>query len=147
LSVCLLCRPIRKKGCATWDGDRSTWGGRVRGLCTVPVSLGAQEIAGGYLETQKKFDVASKLSHSGLDASFRRPPRGGVEIQQFEHMKEKVEGCILADMMDRWFWALEGSGEFTIMSVRKLIDDFMLPEVSSKTRWIKAVPIKVNVHA
>nr|GEU38326.1 RNA-directed DNA polymerase, eukaryota [Tanacetum cinerariifolium] len=92
-------------------------------------------------------DVALKLSHLGLDVSFRRPPRGGVEIQQFEHMKEKVEGCILADMMDRWFWALKGSGEFTIMSIRKLIDDFMLPKVSSKTRWIKAVPIKVNVHA
>nr|GEZ85713.1 RNA-directed DNA polymerase, eukaryota, reverse transcriptase zinc-binding domain protein [Tanacetum cinerariifolium] len=59
----------------------------------------------------------------------------------------EVEGCILADMLDRWFWALEGSGEFTIMSVRKMIDDFMLPEVSSKTCWIKAVPIKVNVHA
>nr|GFB73809.1 RNA-directed DNA polymerase, eukaryota [Tanacetum cinerariifolium] len=53
-------------------------------------------------------------------------------------MKEKVEGCILADMMERWFWALEGSGEFTITLVRKMIDDFMLPEVSSKTRWIKA---------
>nr|GEZ77634.1 RNA-directed DNA polymerase, eukaryota, reverse transcriptase zinc-binding domain protein [Tanacetum cinerariifolium] len=39
-----------------------------------------------------------------------------------------------------------GSCEFTITSVRKMIDDFMLPEVSSKTRWIKAVPIKVNVH-
>nr|GEW96380.1 RNA-directed DNA polymerase, eukaryota, reverse transcriptase zinc-binding domain protein [Tanacetum cinerariifolium] len=85
------------------------------------------------LETQKKIDVASNLSHSCLDVSFRRPPRGGVEIQQFEHMNEKVEGCILADIMDRWFWALEGSGEFTITSVRKMIDDFMLPEVSSKT--------------
>nr|GEV30531.1 RNA-directed DNA polymerase, eukaryota [Tanacetum cinerariifolium] len=40
-----------------------------------------------------------------------------------------------------------GSGEFTITSVRKMIDDFMLPEVSSKTPWIKAVPIKVNVLA
>nr|GEZ67152.1 RNA-directed DNA polymerase, eukaryota, reverse transcriptase zinc-binding domain protein [Tanacetum cinerariifolium] len=74
-------------------------------------------------------------------------PRGGVELQQFKHIKEKVEGCILVDMMDRWFCALEGSGEFTITSVRKMIDDFMLPEVSSKMRWIKAVPIKVNVHA
>nr|GEU74672.1 RNA-directed DNA polymerase, eukaryota [Tanacetum cinerariifolium] len=99
------------------------------------------------LETQKKIDIASKLSHSGLDVSFRRPPRGGVEIHQFKHMKEKVEGCILADMIDRWFWALEGLGEFTIKSFRKMIDDFMLPEVSSKTRWIKAVHIKVNVHA
>nr|GEX67738.1 RNA-directed DNA polymerase, eukaryota [Tanacetum cinerariifolium] len=56
-------------------------------------------------------------------------------------------GVYLADMMDRWFWALKGSGEFTVSSVKKMIDDFMLPEVSSKTRWIKAVPIKVNVHA
>nr|GEV53302.1 tubulin alpha-2 chain [Tanacetum cinerariifolium] len=80
------------------------------------------------LETQKKIDVASKLSHLGLDVSFRRSRRGGVEIQQFEHMEEKVEGCILADMMDIWFWALEGSGEFTITSVRKMIGDFMLPE-------------------
>nr|GFB33891.1 RNA-directed DNA polymerase, eukaryota [Tanacetum cinerariifolium] len=32
-------------------------------------------------------------SYDGLDVSFRRPPSGGVEIQQFEHMKEKVEGC------------------------------------------------------
>nr|GEW86782.1 RNA-directed DNA polymerase, eukaryota [Tanacetum cinerariifolium] len=37
---------------------------------------------------------------------------------------------------------LHRSGEFTITSVRKMIDDFMLPEVSSKTRWIKSVPIK-----
>nr|GEW09823.1 RNA-directed DNA polymerase, eukaryota, reverse transcriptase zinc-binding domain protein [Tanacetum cinerariifolium] len=99
------------------------------------------------LETQKKIDEASKFSHSGLDVSFHRPPRGGVELQQFEHMKKKVEGCIVADMMDRWFWALEGSCDFTITSVWKMIDDFMLPDVSSKTLWIKAVPIKVNVHA
>nr|GFD01341.1 hypothetical protein [Tanacetum cinerariifolium] len=46
------------------------------------------------LETQKKIDVASKFSHSGLDVSFPRPPRCGVELQQFERMKKKVEGCI-----------------------------------------------------
>nr|GEU38678.1 integrase, catalytic region, zinc finger, CCHC-type, peptidase aspartic, catalytic [Tanacetum cinerariifolium] len=55
-------------------------------------------------------DVASKLSHIGLDVSFRHPSRGSVEIQQFEHMKKKVERCILADMMDRWFWSMEGLG-------------------------------------
>ncbi|GKC21548.1 RNA-directed DNA polymerase, eukaryota, reverse transcriptase zinc-binding domain protein [Tanacetum coccineum] len=46
-----------------------------------------------------------------------------------------------------WVWSLEGSGEFSVSSVRKLIDDALLPEVTTKTRWIKAVPIKVNVHA
>ncbi|GKD39123.1 RNA-directed DNA polymerase, eukaryota [Tanacetum coccineum] len=30
---------------------------------------------------------------------------------------------------------------------RKLLDDKMLPKITSKTCWIKAMPIKVNVHA
>ncbi|GKC58255.1 RNA-directed DNA polymerase, eukaryota, reverse transcriptase zinc-binding domain protein, partial [Tanacetum coccineum] len=47
----------------------------------------------------------------------------------------------------RWVWSLEGSGDFSVASIRKLIDDKRLPDVSSKTQWIKAVPIKVNVHA
>ncbi|GJZ28237.1 RNA-directed DNA polymerase, eukaryota, partial [Tanacetum coccineum] len=37
--------------------------------------------------------------------------------------------------------------EFSVASVRKVIDDNRLPDVSTQTRWIKAVPIKVNVHA
>nr|GEZ80775.1 RNA-directed DNA polymerase, eukaryota [Tanacetum cinerariifolium] len=60
---------------------------------------------------------------------------------------ENVEGCVLVDMFDRWVSSLEGSGNLTVSLVRKLIDDVLLPEVSTKTRWIKAVPIKVNVHA
>nr|GFA82378.1 hypothetical protein [Tanacetum cinerariifolium] len=39
LSVCTWCRPIRKEGCATWDGGNSTWEGRVRVFGTVPVVL------------------------------------------------------------------------------------------------------------
>ncbi|GKD13810.1 RNA-directed DNA polymerase, eukaryota, partial [Tanacetum coccineum] len=50
-------------------------------------------------------------------------------------------------MNDRWVWSLEGSGVFSVASVRKLIDDVWLPGVTSKTRWIKAVPIKINIHA
>ncbi|GKA65576.1 RNA-directed DNA polymerase, eukaryota, reverse transcriptase zinc-binding domain protein [Tanacetum coccineum] len=38
-------------------------------------------------------------------------------------------------------------GDFSVASVRKLIDDKTLSEVSTKTRWIKVVPIKVNIHA
>ncbi|GJR52135.1 RNA-directed DNA polymerase, eukaryota [Tanacetum coccineum] len=71
----------------------------------------------------------------------------GVERVQFDVMLEKVEGTLLADMRDRWTWSLEGSGEFFVASVRKLLDDKMLPEITSKTCWIKAMPIKVNVHA
>ncbi|GJV35726.1 hypothetical protein Tco_1408203 [Tanacetum coccineum] len=52
-----------------------------------------------------------------------------------------LEGTLLADMRDRWTWSLEGSGEFSVASVRKLLDDKMLPEVASTTRSIKAMPI------
>ncbi|GJT06691.1 RNA-directed DNA polymerase, eukaryota [Tanacetum coccineum] len=46
-----------------------------------------------------------------------------------------------------WKWSLENSGDFSVASVRKMLDDKMLPDVTTKTRWIKLVPIKVNVHA
>ncbi|GKC79814.1 RNA-directed DNA polymerase, eukaryota, reverse transcriptase zinc-binding domain protein [Tanacetum coccineum] len=63
------------------------------------------------LETRKDIDVASKLSHGGLEFSFRR------------------------------------SGEFSVSSVRKIIDATLLPKGTTKTRWIKMVSIKINVHA
>ncbi|GKD91746.1 hypothetical protein Tco_1367253, partial [Tanacetum coccineum] len=36
--------------------------------------------------------------------------------------------------------------EFSVASARKVIDDNMFSEVSTQTRWIKAVSIKVNIH-
>ncbi|GJY80626.1 RNA-directed DNA polymerase, eukaryota [Tanacetum coccineum] len=99
------------------------------------------------LESCKNIDIASKLSHSNLAYSFRRGPRGGVEQDQYNLLMAKVEGTILVNMRDRWVWSLEGSGDFSVASVRKLIDEHMLSEVASRTRWIKEVPIKVNVLA
>ncbi|GJZ39582.1 RNA-directed DNA polymerase, eukaryota, partial [Tanacetum coccineum] len=54
---------------------------------------------------------------------------------------------MLSNSSDRWTWSLEGSGEFSVASVRKLIDDKLLPVLATKTRWIKAVPLKINIHA
>ncbi|GJR85321.1 RNA-directed DNA polymerase, eukaryota [Tanacetum coccineum] len=38
-------------------------------------------------------------------------------------------------------------GDFSVASVRRSLDDIRLPCVSTQTRWIKEVPIKVNVLA
>nr|GFB12980.1 RNA-directed DNA polymerase, eukaryota [Tanacetum cinerariifolium] len=54
---------------------------------------------------------------------------------------------MLNPLEDRWSWDLNGSGEFSVASARRYIDNNRLPDISSKTRWIKEVPIKVNVHA
>ncbi|GJT48902.1 RNA-directed DNA polymerase, eukaryota [Tanacetum coccineum] len=99
------------------------------------------------LETQKNVSVASKISHADILCSFRRAPRGGVKESQFFHLVKNVEGVTFVDMKDRWRWSLEGCGDFSVASVRKVLDDSLLPIISSKTRWIKAVPIKVNILA
>ncbi|GKE70078.1 RNA-directed DNA polymerase, eukaryota, partial [Tanacetum coccineum] len=72
---------------------------------------------------------------------------GGVEQDQFNELSALVHDVSLIPMSDRWKWDLESSGDFSVASVRKIIDDKSLSDVDSKTRWIKYVPIKVNVHA
>nr|GFA42822.1 RNA-directed DNA polymerase, eukaryota, reverse transcriptase zinc-binding domain protein [Tanacetum cinerariifolium] len=99
------------------------------------------------LEFMKNIEVASKLSHGGLEFSFGRNSRGGVEHAQFERLKEMVEGVTLSNSNDRWSWFLVGSAHFSVSSVRKLIDNAILPKGISKTRWIKEVLIKIKVHA
>ncbi|GJS57698.1 RNA-directed DNA polymerase, eukaryota, reverse transcriptase zinc-binding domain protein [Tanacetum coccineum] len=76
------------------------------------------------LEENKKVDVASKLLQESLSWSFRRAPRSGVEQAQLTDLTTYVEGVVLGNSRDRW-----------------------ILEVSTQTRWIKAVPIKVNIHA
>ncbi|GKG03343.1 hypothetical protein Tco_0310979, partial [Tanacetum coccineum] len=99
------------------------------------------------LEVKKIVDVASKLSQENLTWSFRCVPRSGVEQDQLTDLTTYVEGVVLGVTPDRWYWTLDGSGEFSVASARKVIDDTRFPEVSTQTRWIKAVPIKVNIHA
>ncbi|GJS24646.1 RNA-directed DNA polymerase, eukaryota, reverse transcriptase zinc-binding domain protein [Tanacetum coccineum] len=99
------------------------------------------------LELDKHISVASKLSQPDLDVSFRRKPRGGAEQDQMYALRLKVEGHILSNSMDRWFWSLTGSGEFSVASIRNFIDDQSFKVFSPSTRWNKAVPKKINIMA
>nr|GEX58881.1 RNA-directed DNA polymerase, eukaryota [Tanacetum cinerariifolium] len=47
----------------------------------------------------------------------------------------------------RWYWSLEGSHEFSVKSSRILIDNTILPKAEVPTKWLRVVPIKINVHA
>ncbi|GJR18121.1 RNA-directed DNA polymerase, eukaryota, reverse transcriptase zinc-binding domain protein, partial [Tanacetum coccineum] len=99
------------------------------------------------LESSKSITVASKLSQDSLWSSFRRVVRGGVEQAQLSQLITNLEGVTLGDMRDRWVWSMDGTGEFSVASVRKVIDDRLLPDISSKTKWVNMVPIKINIHA
>ncbi|GKA07108.1 RNA-directed DNA polymerase, eukaryota, reverse transcriptase zinc-binding domain protein, partial [Tanacetum coccineum] len=126
------------------NGEESLfWNDKWRGDNTLKVSFPRVYL----LETQKHITVAHKLSHSELSSSFRRMPRSGIEEAQYKHLIESVQGVSLTNAKDSCRWTLEGSGEFSVSSTRKYIDDQTLAVVSSKTRWIKEVPIKVNILA
>nr|GEU43275.1 reverse transcriptase domain-containing protein [Tanacetum cinerariifolium] len=84
---------------------------------------------------------------NGNDLDSKRMPRSGIESKQWDHLLDSLEGVMLNPSEDRWSWDLNGSGEFSVASARRYIDNNRLPDISSKTRWIKEVPIKVNVHA
>nr|GEW60008.1 RNA-directed DNA polymerase, eukaryota [Tanacetum cinerariifolium] len=75
------------------------------------------------LEMCKSISVAKKTGHPSLSHSFCRMPR------------------------DRWCLSLKGSQEFSTKSSRILIDKIILPKAKVPSRWLRVVPIKVNVHA
>nr|GEV99882.1 hypothetical protein [Tanacetum cinerariifolium] len=52
--------------------------------------------------------------------------RDGVEMEQFRALSIVIEGVLLHDMVGRWKWTLEGSGEFSVASARKFIDNSQL---------------------
>nr|GEY00633.1 RNA-directed DNA polymerase, eukaryota, reverse transcriptase zinc-binding domain protein [Tanacetum cinerariifolium] len=93
------------------------------------------------------FKQQAKFAHTSFDHSFRHCPRSGVEQTQLSDLQSKLAAVSLVDARDKWKWSLEGSGDFSISSIRKWIDDKRLLDVSFKTRWIKVVPIKINIHA
>ncbi|GKA04677.1 hypothetical protein Tco_0683797 [Tanacetum coccineum] len=74
------------------------------------------------------------------------PISGGITAA-VPYVNENGVSSLLDFIIVRWYWTLDGSGEFSVASARKVIDDNRFPEVSTQTRWIKAVPIKVNIHA
>ncbi|GJX54394.1 RNA-directed DNA polymerase, eukaryota [Tanacetum coccineum] len=90
--------------------------------------------------------VAVKMQGE-IDSSFRRHVRGGVETQQLENIQDLVRSKVLSNVDDRWAWDLNGGGDFCVKDARDLVDEVLLPKENVATRWIKTIPIKVNVFA
>ncbi|GJS76418.1 RNA-directed DNA polymerase, eukaryota [Tanacetum coccineum] len=98
-------------------------------------------------KNKKQISVAEKLSEALLIVSFRRAPRGGMEEEQFLRLVDLVASAILSNSNNRWVWLLDSSGEYSVSLARSYIDDLLLPTVGSPTRWVKVVPIKINIFA
>ena len=71
----------------------------------------------------------------------------GIVSDQYEELGNNVALVQLVQMKDRWVWTLSGNGEFSVKSVRILMNDFLLSSNLHPTRWVKEIPIKINVFA
>nr|GEW29535.1 RNA-directed DNA polymerase, eukaryota [Tanacetum cinerariifolium] len=101
-------------------------------------SLWARVIKAIYGDNGQVGKVSKAGSRSFLKYSFPR-------VYALETGKEVTVNSKMSDT--RWVWSLEGSGVFSVASIRKIIDDNRLLIVDTRTLWIKDVPIKVNVLA
>ncbi|GJW83464.1 RNA-directed DNA polymerase, eukaryota, reverse transcriptase zinc-binding domain protein [Tanacetum coccineum] len=99
------------------------------------------------LEMDKMMTVSVKMNANGLDQSFCRKPGSRVEESQYNAMVDISQNIQLKPCDDRYVWSLNNSGEFSVASLRKVIDDNRFHKVNSSTRWVNLVPIKVNVIA
>nr|GEV11288.1 RNA-directed DNA polymerase, eukaryota [Tanacetum cinerariifolium] len=97
------------------------------------------------LDSNKQVSVTSKWAASGFNASFRREIRDGVERQQWTDMLSILGTVILSPSFDRWICDLNGDGTFRVKDIRAILDDMFLPSASEATRWVKYIPIKINV--
>nr|GEY84670.1 RNA-directed DNA polymerase, eukaryota [Tanacetum cinerariifolium] len=98
------------------------------------------------LDPNKECTVADKIN-APLTSSFRRTVRGEAESLQLAHLLDLLGPVILSNMEDRWIWDMNGDDVFRVKDVRILLDEVFLPNDATPTRWIKSIPIKVNVFA
>ncbi|GJY46563.1 RNA-directed DNA polymerase, eukaryota [Tanacetum coccineum] len=99
-------------------------------------------------ELKIRCTVSSKLNASSVDNSFRKKRRrSGIEEIQLNSLAEISRMTTLVPCEDRYVWTLESDGVFSVASIRKEIDGNRFQDVSLPTRWVKSVPIKVNIIA
>ncbi|GKF17682.1 RNA-directed DNA polymerase, eukaryota, partial [Tanacetum coccineum] len=98
------------------------------------------------LELNRDISVAEKLS-SPLEGSFRRSVRSGLEQDQCLGLSAVMEQVSLSSTGDRWRFSLSSDGLYSVKLVRNAIDELFLPSSPVQTRWVKVVPIKVNIFS
>nr|GEU59636.1 RNA-directed DNA polymerase, eukaryota [Tanacetum cinerariifolium] len=96
------------------------------------------------LELDKTITVAAKMNFV-MDSSFRRPVRRGLEAAQFNDLRSFTNDIILSNSIDRWICNIFGDVIFRVKDIRNRLDDLMLPSGVEATKWVKFVPIKINI--
>nr|GFB81575.1 RNA-directed DNA polymerase, eukaryota, reverse transcriptase zinc-binding domain protein [Tanacetum cinerariifolium] len=87
------------------------------------------------LDNDKGCNVANRLSLPDWGFILRRNPRGGIEASQFKDIRLLIEPVVLSSHQDTWTWSLGVLKDYTVASIRSLIDLHFLGANLNTTRW------------
>ncbi|GJR49954.1 zinc finger, CCHC-type containing protein [Tanacetum coccineum] len=96
------------------------------------------------LDSDRSCLVMNRIPFYDVNSFLRRQPRGGIEMAQLSELQAKIEHVTLSDHGDSWLWTLDSSG-FSMASVQYLVNSKTLDTAPNATRWIRHIPIKVNI--
>ncbi|GJW20268.1 RNA-directed DNA polymerase, eukaryota [Tanacetum coccineum] len=82
-----------------------------------------------------------------LKQSYLRSPRSDIEEERLLPLISNTFSVILPNIIHRWTWWLDFSGVFSVKSTHEFIDDSFLLKMDVPTRWVKFIPIKINIFA
>ncbi|GKD88956.1 RNA-directed DNA polymerase, eukaryota, partial [Tanacetum coccineum] len=88
-------------------------------------------------------DQDNPLGKTGWGKNAKR----GAEGMQMEELTNTISTLKLVEDQDSWSWNLDGEGVFSVSSARRFIDEGLCVMDGSPTRWLKLIPIKVNILA
>nr|GEZ81557.1 RNA-directed DNA polymerase, eukaryota [Tanacetum cinerariifolium]GEZ81579.1 RNA-directed DNA polymerase, eukaryota [Tanacetum cinerariifolium] len=69
----------------------------------------------------------------------------GIELVQFNKLRAILELVSLSHSHDRWICNASSDGSFRVKDIQNLNDDLILPLESVPTKWMKYVPININI--
>nr|GEW26227.1 RNA-directed DNA polymerase, eukaryota [Tanacetum cinerariifolium] len=113
----------------------------------IKVDVLAWKISMDRLPTQVNLHRRRVQMSAPFVSSLRRDIRGGEESAQISRISDLLDIVVLSNMEDRRFWDLNGDGCFRVKDVRRMLDDMLLPKSDVPSRWVKQIPINVNVLA
>nr|GEU78347.1 RNA-directed DNA polymerase, eukaryota [Tanacetum cinerariifolium] len=130
-------------------------------LSGLSINLNKSNLLGVGVRPEVVKDVADSLGCLSMKAPFKYlgvmgPPfhvglkvylSGQISMAPADLVHSRLRDVYKIPYLDRWVLDLNGEGVFRVKDVRYILDDVFLPKVATASRWIKYVPIKVNILA
>ncbi|GJT86836.1 RNA-directed DNA polymerase, eukaryota, reverse transcriptase zinc-binding domain protein [Tanacetum coccineum] len=89
--------------------------------------------------------ISDRISNGLWEWNWSRDALGSRNTMYLNHLLTEISNIKVREGMDKCIWAVSQDDNFTVGSLRCLIDDHTLPSLVSKTTWEKFLPRKVNV--